>query len=90
MLQTISLSRDIVGYLPSSHMNLYAEAEPTQKVGFRVNRTYLWSDGRPGLDSIAGSRPGEVGVDRNTIDGEGPTLDPSGALEVLNLPLDLV
>jgi hypothetical protein len=36
------------------------------------------------------SRPSEVGVDGDAVDGEGPGLDPSGALEVLDLPPDLV
>lgn len=40
--------------------------------------------------TLGSSRPGEVSVDGDAIDGEGPTLDPSGALEVLDLSPDLV
>jgi hypothetical protein len=36
------------------------------------------------------AKPGEVGVDGDAIDGECPALDPSGALEILDLPSDLV
>lgn len=87
MLPTISLSGDIVGYLPSSQTNLQAQQGKRVGVG-----------GEGGQESVASrqgrgkerSRPGEVGVDGDAIDGEGPGLDAPSALEVLDLPPDLV
>jgi hypothetical protein len=91
MLPMISLSGDIVGYLPSSHTNLHAYPQTCFRATRRTKHPYIRSRSAIGLESIAGSsRPGEVGVDGDAIDGESPALDPSGTLEVLDLPPDLV